>query len=54
MSQPTNHAIVLTKTGDFDVIDKIEVPYPSQAKNEVLIKVWWKHRLPMSDYYTSL
>ena len=49
MSQPTNHAIVLTKTGDFDVIDKIEVPYPSQAKNEVLIKVWWKHRLSMSE-----
>lgn len=39
MSQPTNHAIVITKNGDFDVIDKIEVPYPQQGKDEVLIKV---------------
>lgn len=40
MSYPsTIKAIVLTKTGDFDVISQIEVPFPTQGKDEVIVKV---------------
>lgn len=40
MSYPeTIKAIVLTGTGDFDVIKKIDVPFPKPAGDELLIKV---------------
>ncbi|CAL1709099.1 unnamed protein product [Somion occarium] len=40
MSLPSEtSAIVITKNGDFDVIDKINVPLPQPKKNEILIKV---------------
>jgi len=35
----TIKAIVLSGTGDFDVINEIDVPFPKPAKNEILIKV---------------
>lgn len=36
---PTVKSIVLTKTGDFDAISQIEVPFPTQGKNEILVRV---------------
>ena len=40
MSLPSSvKSIVLTKTGDFDVISQIDLPFPSQAKDEILVKV---------------
>ncbi|KAK7683191.1 hypothetical protein QCA50_013864 [Cerrena zonata] len=53
MSQPTNHAIVITKTGDFDVIDKIEVPYPQPGKDEVLVKVHYAGVNFIDNYFRT-
>jgi NADPH2:quinone reductase len=40
MSHPsTIHAIAIEETGDFDVIRKLELPFPKQEPGHVLIKV---------------
>ena len=35
----TIKAIVAPKHGDVDVIDIVELPFPKQAANEILVKV---------------
>ncbi len=40
MTSPTTvKSIVLTNTGDFDAISQIEVPFPAQGQDEILVKV---------------
>jgi NADPH2:quinone reductase len=40
MSLPDKiHAIGVEKTGDFDVIQDLELPFPKQAPGDILIKV---------------
>ena len=40
MSFPaTVSAIAINETGGFDVIEKLEVPFPQQKPNEIVLKV---------------
>ena len=56
MSLPSSvKSVVLTKTGDFDAISQIDLPFPSQAKDEILVKVSAPSRVlelvvPRSDF----
>ena len=46
MSFPaTVSAIAINETGSFDVIEKLEVPFPQQKPNEIVLKVCFYARL---------
>jgi NADPH:quinone reductase len=33
------HAFTIAKTGDFDVLEKTEVPFPKQGPSDLIIKI---------------
>ena len=52
MSLPsTIRAIIVLKHGDFDVIELGELPFPKQASNEILIKVFPSFYFPTYTIY---
>ncbi|KAI0764849.1 hypothetical protein C8Q74DRAFT_1004381 [Fomes fomentarius] len=52
MSLPeTIHAIAINKAGDFDVIEKLELPFPQNAPGNVLVKVHYGGVTFVDTYY---